>query len=95
MGYRIRLKDGYVDTDAHGQVIRFSNNGRTYCKRPSATWMILGIGTRHTSRHLVSLSAAAGGASIGQGWVHDRDHGTHRMWAMPTSRRAVSVEAMP
>lgn len=57
----------------------------------SGQWRIIGISKRHHSHDMVSLEDAANGANIGQGWVHDLDHGTHRMWAMPKDRRATSV----
>jgi hypothetical protein len=31
------------------------------------------------------------GANIGQGWVHDLDHGTHRIWGSPTGHRFGSL----
>jgi hypothetical protein len=89
--YRITLKSGYILTDINGR-ITLDAAGRHYECAPRDDWKIVGIGKRHHSAFLVSLAQAAAGESIGQGWVHDVDHGTHRMWAMPTSRRAVKVE---
>lgn len=57
----------------------------------SGQWRVIGISKRHHSHAMVSLEDAANGANIGQGWVHDLDHGTHRMWCMPKSSRATSV----
>jgi len=57
----------------------------------SEEWRIIGFTTRHNARRLITLQEAADGMPIGQGWVHDLDHGTHRMWAMPLYRRAVRV----
>ncbi len=57
----------------------------------SDDWRIIGFTRRHHSARIISLAAAAGGEDIGQGWVHDIDHGTHRMWCMPKSQRAVKV----
>jgi hypothetical protein len=57
-------------------------------------WHIIGFGTRANSRHLVSLDEAADGVDTGQGWVHDLDHGTRRMWAgggEPSSERLASL----
>lgn len=55
------------------------------------TWKILGFTKRHHSREIISLAEAANGADLGQGWVHDLDHGTHRIWCQPSNHRAVSV----
>lgn len=90
-GFRIALKAGHVDTDARGRIVHDYSAGRNYRCAPHDSWRIVGIATRHLSRALVSLAEAADGASIGQGWVHDLDHGTHRTWCMPRSNRAVKV----
>lgn len=92
-GYRLTLKHGaYVITDDSKRIVRLIDTSRDYRRMPSDTWYIVGIGRRHNSRDLVSLSAAADGADIGQGWVHDIDHGTHRMWTMPKHQRVMKVE---
>lgn len=89
VGYHITLKDGYVDTDLQGRITADHSSGRQYNCAPHDGWRITGISTRLDSRRLVSLEDAANGAVIGQGWVHDFDHGTHRR--TPSSRRAVRV----
>ena len=93
MQYRITLKVGYVLTDSQGCIIEDHSAGRAYKRSPTEDWRILGISKRHHSREIIPLAAAASGADIGQGWVHDMDHGTHRMWAMPPNRRAIRVTA--
>jgi hypothetical protein len=88
--YVIRLKGGaHFKTDMSGNVlydgirnIRFS---------PDGGWKILGFSTRHNATQIIPIADASRGVSIGQGWVHDLDHGTHRMWGHPKNRRAVSV----
>jgi hypothetical protein len=92
--YRITLKAGFVETDAHGHIMRDYDptSGRDYRRAPDGSWMILGFATRHHAQTIIGLEEAANGADIGQGWVHDWDHGTHRMWGMPKHRRAVKVE---
>ena len=89
--YRITCKLGYVITDDNGNIAE-DHVGRDYVRTPDESWRIVGISRRHHSRDLISLATAANGADIGQGWIHDIDHGTRRMWGMPTYRRAVKVE---
>lgn len=54
--------------------------------RGSSTWRVLGLGKRHhssevqTLNQIAKLNAPARKAAIGQGWVHDEDHKTHRVW---------------
>ena len=92
-GYRITLKIGHVDTDDAGRIVHDYSAGRNYRCEPRDDWRILGIATRHHSRMFSTLAAcAADPARIGQGWIHDSDHGTHRLWGMPLSNRAVKVE---
>lgn len=57
----------------------------------SNDWRITGVAMRSHSRNVSTLDQIADGASVGHGLVHDRDHGTHRTWMMPTGHRAVSV----
>ncbi len=90
--YGIHLKSGYVDTDSRGRITYDSR--RNYSCEPHDGWLILGISTRHNSNCIVSLERAANGESIGQGWIHDLDHGTHRIWGMPKTDRAVRVERL-
>jgi hypothetical protein len=88
--YILTLHDRTVYTLARdGAVLARTDgpNGWNYAHR----WHITGFGTRPNSGHLVSVEDAANGADIGQGWVHDLDHGTHRMWASPSTQRAASV----
>lgn len=92
-GYRLTLKQGaYVITDDSKRIVRDVDTARDYRRVPSDTWYIIGIGRRHHSRELISLASASDGADIGQGWIHDIDHGTHRMWCMPKHRRVTKVE---
>jgi hypothetical protein len=94
--YRITMKSGsYVETDDKFRIVKLSDSGHAshYECEPHDDWKILGIATRHTSSHYSNLSDCVADPSlIGQGWIHDLDHGTHRMWGMPKHRRAVRVE---
>ena len=86
--YELRTKNSRFYLGDDGTVLfDFERNMGPF----SGEWRIIGIGTRANSSCLVSLADAANGESIGQGWIHDIDHGTHRLWGMPTTRRAVSV----
>lgn len=58
----------------------------------SEKWRVIGFSTRHNAHRVISLQEAAEGEPIGQGWVHDMDHGTHRLWGHPSDRRAVSIK---
>ena len=94
-GFRITLKSGYVETDDQGRIVHDYSAGRNYRCEPHDEWRIVGIATRHHSIRVSTLDdCAADPRLIGQGWIHDLDHGTRRMWAMPTSRRAVRVERL-
>src|SRR5687767_13366987 len=55
-------------------------------------WRIIGFTRRHLGGPLITLDAAVNGADLGQGWIHDLDHGTRRMWGMPKHHRVVRVE---
>jgi len=90
-GYRITCKQGYVLTDLAGNIAE-DHVGRDYVRVPANDWRIVGIATRANSQRVISLAAAADGESIGQGWIHDLDHGTRRMWGHPSYRRAIKVE---
>lgn len=91
MYYEMTLKDGSIwILDAEGNILRDGTRGMTFA--PDGSWRILGFTTRHNGRAIISLRDAANGADLGQGWVHDCDHGTRRMWGMPRSRRAVSIQ---
>lgn len=58
---------------------------------PHDSWRVIGFTTRHNGNRIITLAEAANGEDIGQGWVHDLDHGTHRMWAMPKYLRARKI----
>lgn len=89
--YRLYCKVGYFDLATDGTILYDSS--RDYYP-DSGEWRVLGFGTRFNSRHVVPLAEAADGATIGHGFVHDMDHGTHRTWMMPRDRRAVSVKRL-
>lgn len=54
-------------------------------------WHIVGFGTRANSGTLIGLTDAAEGANVGQGWIHDLDHGTHGMWGSPRLDKLASI----
>lgn len=88
-GYVIRTTGGETyRTDDAGRITDRTDGPRGF--EYSGRWQIIGIGKRHHSRRLITLAAAANGADIGQGWVHDIDHGYHRMWG-GGDRRIASV----
>lgn len=90
MNYRlITTRGNYYTLDDEGRVTARSNGpeGWNY----SGKWQIIGIGKRVHSARLISLEDAAQGADFGQGWVHDLDHGTHRMWGMERIRSIVQT----
>jgi hypothetical protein len=91
MKYKITLKNGHVYTCAEDGNVLHRTDVDPGGQGPYRDWRILGFSKRHNSRNLVSLTDAARGTDIGQGWVHDLDHGTHRMWGHPSGNRAVSV----
>lgn len=94
-GFRITLKDGaFVDTDTDGRIVRDYDptSSRDYRCEPRDAWKIVGITKRFHSRDVATLSDCAHDASyIGQGWIHDIDHGTRREWCSPKHRRATRV----
>lgn len=93
MKYLLRLKNGSMwELDEQGRVCYDGSRGMRFS--PHDSWRILGFSTRHNANRIISLAEAAAGASIGQGWVHDLDHGTHRMWGSPSWRRAAKVEIL-
>ena len=93
-GYRLTLKSGaYVVTRADGS-IRYDSE-RHYLREATPDWRIIGIGSRFNSRQLATLAECADTPTrIGQGWVHDYDHGARRVWCMPKHRRVVRVERL-
>ncbi len=87
---RMTLKDGTrYDLDDNGNVLARSDGPQGWDY--SGKWRILGFTTRHHSRHIITLADALAGADVGQGWIHDLDHGSHRMWGSPTGRRLASL----
>ena len=87
----MRLKDHsvwYLRDD--GAVVYDGTRGMRFGEGTD-TWRILGFSTRHHARRVITLPEAADGAELGQGWVHDLDHGTHRLWGMPVTKRVVKV----
>lgn len=87
------LKNGSAfDLGLDGSVIYDGDRHMTFERPNGHEWRIVGFSRRHHSRQIISLEDAANGADLGQGWVHDIDHGTRRMWGMPRNRRAVRVE---
>ena len=87
--YILTTRDGGRFTlSASGAILKDHDRGLEFS---GESWRILGFTKRHHSRDIIPIEAAARGEDIGQGWVHDLDHGTHRMWGHPTGRRAVSV----
>src|SRR5689334_20201957 len=64
--------------DANGNVLARSNGPRGWTY--SGKWTILGATTRHLARRIVPLADIARDGVPGQGWLHDLDHGTHRLW---------------
>jgi hypothetical protein len=89
--YRITCRQGYILTDANGRIIE-DHVGRHYKCEPHDGWRILGFSRAFSSAPLITLDAAASGAPLGSGYVHDLDHGTHRVWGNPDYRRVVKVE---
>jgi len=89
------LKDAsYFIVAADGGIL--FDSARNYTRTNDGQWNIVGIGRRWNSGNLYSLADCAkhGKRIIGHGFVHDRDHGTRRMWGMPKSRRVVDVETI-
>lgn len=77
------------ELDADGAVLTRTDGPEGFAY--SGKWIILGATTRWNARHIVTLAELADGADFGQGWIHDLDHGTHRVWGNPSSRRLKSV----
>lgn len=91
--YELTLKDGTRYTLAEsGAVLDRSDGPRGW--NYSGKWIILGFSKRAHSRRVISLQSAMGGEDVGQGWVHDLDHGTHRMWGSPTGHRFSSLRVL-
>lgn len=88
--YVLTLKDGTIyETDAAGAVLARSDGPKGFDY--SGKWIVLGASTRFNAHHIVTLAEIVNGADFGQGWIHDLDHGTHRVWGNPSSRRLKSV----
>lgn len=75
--------------DADGNVLARSDGPRGW--RYSGRWTLLGLATRYHSRAITPLATAARDGIPGWGVIHDRDHGTHRVWG---TERAVSIETL-
>ena len=91
--YEMRLKDGSTwIISAEGDVLHDGSRNMDF--NADGMWKILGFTKRIHSHKIISLAEAADGADLGQGWVHDLDHGTHRIWCQPSNRRVVSVRKM-
>lgn len=93
--YVMTMKSGaYFVLSSSGGILY--DSGRDCARADDGQWNVVGIGRRWNSRDLYGLDTCAreGKRAIGHGFVHDRDHGTRRMWGMPTNRRAVSVEVI-
>lgn len=79
------------ELDAHGAVLARSDGpaGWEY----SGRWVILGAATRHNAHAIVSVADIARDGIPGQGWIHDLDHGTHRVWGNERMRSLRKVTA--
>jgi hypothetical protein len=88
--YEMRLKDGSTwIISSECDVLHDGSRHTDFAGL--GTWKILGITKRFNSHKIISLAEAADGADLGQGWVHDLDHGSYRVWRQPSNRRVVSV----
>lgn len=88
--YEMHLKNGsvwYLDSD--GGVLWDGDRSMGW-ESPHSTWRIIGFSTRHHSRDVISL-ADSPVANLGQGWIHDLDHGAHRLWGAPSDRKVSKV----
>lgn len=87
--YKLTTKHGdHFYLEHTGQVIATSDRpGYIY----SGEWVILGVTTRHNAHRIISLSELLEGTDPGHGWIHDVDHGTHRVWGHPSDRRFASL----
>lgn len=91
---RMELKNGEVYIlDLDGQVLERSDGPRGYAH--SGQWQILGVTRRHNAHQIIPLRDVLNGEDFGQGWIHDLDHGTHRMWGSPTGRRLARLDRIP
>lgn len=90
--YRMTTKGhDYYLLDQDGGILRDGSRGMEFS---GENWKIIGLTTRFNSSHIITLQEAINGVNIGQGWVHDLDHGTHRMWGSPSTRRAIKIETL-
>ena len=77
--YILRTTQGVTyELAENGAVLARSNGPQGW--NYSGRWIILGAATRHNAHRVTSLADIADHGVPGQGWVHDLDHGTHRMW---------------
>ena len=89
MAYIMTLKSGAIwQLGDDGRVL---HDGDRNMGPFSEQWRVIGFSTRFNAHRVISLQEAADGEPIGQGWVHDLDHGFHRVWGHPSNRRAVSI----
>lgn len=91
---RMELKNGEVYIlDLDGQVLQRSDGpqGHSY----SGQWRIIGFTRRSNAHQIITLQEVLAGENFGQGWIHDVDHGTRRMWGHPTGRRLARLDRIP
>ncbi len=81
-GYTMTTTRGNTYTlDQDGKVTARSNGPKGW--QYSGQWIILGAATRHHANRWATLEQIIQTGNIpGQGWIHDLDHGTHRVWGM-------------
>lgn len=94
-GYKMRLKDGSEWILGPDGGVLYDGSRHIKFNSPHENWKIAGFSVRHNASRIITLSEAADGASLGQGWVHDFDHGSRRMWGSHSNHRVLSVEAIP
>lgn len=94
MSYRMITTRGNVYTLADdGRVLACSNGPKGWDY--SGKWVIVGFTKRHHSRAVLPLDAVLKGGDVGQGWVHDLDHGTRRVWGTERLRSLVKIADDP
>lgn len=88
--YGMRLKDFSVwYLDSNGGVLYDGSRAMSW-EAPHTTWRILGFSKRFHSHTVIKLANSIG-EDLGQGWIHDFDHGTHRVWGSPRARKIDAV----
>jgi hypothetical protein len=89
--YILTLRSGAkYELDSDGAVL-YRTDGPDRSWNYGGRWRILGLAAQWDHGYTVSLAAAAAGVPFGEGYVHDIDHGTRRVWGHPDDRRAASV----